>query len=291
MKVARQSPCKINLQLNVIRKREDGFHELETLMHPVALCDILEFSEIPDGILINCDHPALKPDESNLIHRAARAFLDRAGINSGVFVRHEKRIPMAGGLAGGSSNAAHTLLGLNELFGRPLALEQLHEIAAGLGSDVNFFLQDGPALCTGRGEKIAPTGPLPALAGRGLVLINPGFGIPTPWTFQALARYPEAISGDPGRGQALIRHLQQPEFKPDPTLLFNALEAPVLPKYPLLALYQEFLRSSGALLAMMSGSGSSTFAITESKDSADELLNRFRLRFGEQPWSRALPLA
>ena len=291
MKVVRQSPCKINLLLNVIRKREDGFHELETVMHPVALYDDLEFTETPGGILINCDHPELKPDESNLIYRAAKSFIEEAKVATGVFIRHEKRIPMGGGLAGGSSNAAHTLLGLNELFGNPLTHEQLHTIAASHGSDINFFLQDEPALCTGRGENISPTGPLPALAGRGLIIINPGFGISTPWTFKALAGFPDAITGDTDRGHALIEHLQKPALAPDPRLLFNALEAPVMPKYPLLKLYQDFLRANGAILAMMSGSGSTTYAITESKAAADEILNRFRLRFGTHVWSHTLPLA
>ena len=181
MKVARQSPCKINLLLNILSKREDGFHELETVMHPVALFDELEFSETAAGIVIDCNHPGLKSDASNLIYRAAESFLQTAEIESGVHIRHEKRLPIAAGLAGGSANAATTLRGLNELFGRPLTAGQLDAIAASHGSDINFFLQDGPALATGRGERIEPLAAFPALAGRGLFLMNPGFGIPTPW--------------------------------------------------------------------------------------------------------------
>lgn len=291
MKVSRQSPCKINLQLNVLRKREDGFHELATLMHPIALCDDLEFTECSDGIQIHCNHPELNSDETNLIHRAAKSFLETARITAGVLIRHEKRVPLGGGLGGGSANAAHTLLGLNELFGDPLSLAQLHEIAACHGSDINFFLQDGPALATGRGENIAPCGPLPALAGKGLLLINPGFGIPTPWTFSRLANYPAAITGDATRGPALVEHLQQADLQPAPRLLFNSLEGPVLPKYPILAAYQDFLQANGALLVMMSGSGSSTYAITESPAAADDLRERFILHFGTDCWVRSLPLS
>jgi 4-diphosphocytidyl-2-C-methyl-D-erythritol kinase len=291
MKVERQSPCKINLLLNVVRKREDGFHELETLMHPVALFDDLEFMATAAGIQIDCNHPDLHSDESNLIFRAARSFLELAEIDSGVYIRHEKRIPLAGGLAGGSANAAHTLRGLNELFDHPLADGQLHEIAASHGSDINFFLQDSPALATGRGEAIESCAPLPALAGKGLLLINPGFGIPTPWTFRRLAGHPDAITGDADRGQGLIRHLRQPDLRSAPNLLFNSLEAPVFPKYPLLRLYRDFLTDKGAIVAMMSGSGSTTYAITDSPVSATELSERFVAHFGPGCWIHALPLA
>lgn len=291
MKVVRQSPCKINLLLNILRKREDGFHELETVMHPVAVHDELEFSETAGGILIEGNHPELKSDPSNLIYRAAESFLAAAKIRSGVYIRHEKRLPIAAGLGGGSANAATTLRGLNELFGLPLSAEQLHEIAARHGSDINFFLQDGPALATGRGECIEPLPPFPALAGRGLVLLNPGFGIPTPWAFRKLADHPGAITGDATRGRALIAALQDPDPAAAIPRFFNSLEAPVLEKYPLLAVFQDFCRANGALVSMMSGSGATTFAITESPASATELGARFRARFGDSAWCRDLPMA
>lgn len=291
MKVVRQSPCKINLLLNILRKREDSFHELETLMHPVALFDELEFAETAGGIVIEGNHPELKSDPSNLIYRAAESFLQMAKIESGVYIQHEKRLPLAAGLAGGSANAATTLLGLNELFDHPLADEQLHTIAASHGSDINFFLQPGPALATGRGEQIEPQDAFPALAGKGLFLMNPGFGIPTPWAFKKLAEYPEAITGDATKGHALIAALQQPDLTAAAPLFFNSLEAPVLPKYPLLDLYQDFCRANGAIVSMMSGSGPTTFAITESPAAAAQLEAKFRAKFGESPWCRALPLS
>ncbi|MBL6763594.1 MAG: 4-(cytidine 5'-diphospho)-2-C-methyl-D-erythritol kinase [Verrucomicrobiae bacterium] len=291
MKVALQSPCKINLLLNILRKREDGFHEMETVMQPVALFDELEFSETAAGIVIDGSHPELKSDAGNLIYRAAESFLDAAKIESGVHIRHEKRLPIAAGLAGGSANAATTLRGLNELFGRPLTHDQLHEIAARHGSDINFFLQDGPALATGRGEKIEPLKPFPALSGKGLLLMKPGFGVPTPWAFRKLAEFPEAITDDPTKGRALIAALNGPDLAAAAPHFFNSLEAPVLPKYPILRLYLEFCRTQGAVVAMMSGSGSTTFAIAESPDAAADLEARFRSKFGESPWCRSLPLS
>jgi len=291
MKVFRQSPCKINLLLNILRKRDDGFHELETVMHPVALHDELEFEETAGGIVIEGNHPELRSDSSNLIYRAAESFLEAAQIRSGVFIRHEKRLPIAAGLGGGSANAAITLRGLNELFGQPLTADQLHEIAARHGSDINFFLQDGPALATGRGECIEPLAPFPALKGAGLVLVNPGFGIPTPWAFRRLAEYPQAITSDPTRGRALVAALQSPDLSAAVPAFFNSLEAPVLPKYPLLAVFQDFCRENGAVVSLMSGSGATTFALTGSPAAATELEARIRARFGEALWCRSLPLS
>ena len=150
----KESPCKVNLLLNILGKRPDGFHELETVFHPVRLCDQLAFTRGGAGIQLACSGPALPVDSSNLVHRAATAFLSAAKITDGVRIHLTKRIPMAAGLGGGSGNAATTLLGLNELFGSPLSLEQLHPIAATLGSDVNFFLQSKPPLATGRVQNL-----------------------------------------------------------------------------------------------------------------------------------------
>src|SRR5436190_5289571 len=154
MHLEKQSPCKVNLLLNILGKRADGFHELETVMHPVPVCDTLSFARDGNGIELACSDPALPTNSSNLVWRAARAFLENAGIVSGVRIHLEKRIPMEAGLGGGSGNAATTLLGLNELFGSPLTPHSLQELAAALGSDVPFFLQGKPALGTGRGERI-----------------------------------------------------------------------------------------------------------------------------------------
>src|SRR2546423_1828880 len=156
MALEKQSFCKVNLLLNILGRRPDGFHELETVMHPVNLFDTLTFSRKPRGIELTCSDPALPADSTNLVHRAASAFFEKARISEGVAIRLEKKIPMAAGLGGGSSNAATTLLALNELFEHPLKPGELHDIAAALGSDIPFFLQSKPALASGRGEKIQP---------------------------------------------------------------------------------------------------------------------------------------
>ncbi len=286
----RDSPCKVNLLLNILGKRPDGYHDLETVMHPVNYCDRLAFSRTGSGLQLTCNEPQLPVDSSNLVYRAATSFLQSAKISEGVRIHLEKRIPLAAGLGGGSGNAATTLLGLNELFGRPLAETQLHDIAATLGSDINFFLQTKPALATGRGEKITPLDAFPALRGAVFFLIHPGFGISTGWAYQNLARFPEALNGRPGRAQELVARLQTSGLAVAGAKFYNSLEAPALEKYPLLFLFQEFLRANGAAAVLMSGSGSTTFALAESQPDAESLREKFRAKFGANCWTAIVPV-
>ena len=172
--------CKVNLLLNILGRRCDGYHELETVMHPIRLCDRLSFARARHGIELKCSDPNLPTDAGNLVHRAATAFLQAArATKDGVRIHLDKRVPLAAGLGGGSGNAAITLRGLNELFNQPLRPDQLHELAASLGSDVPFFLQARPAVATSRGENIQPLDFFPALRGTEFLLIHPGFGIST----------------------------------------------------------------------------------------------------------------
>lgn len=285
-----RSPCKINLLLNILGRRTDGFHDLETVLLPVPLHDRLTFTPAPAGVTLTCSEPALPVDSGNLVHRAATAFLGESGVGAGVAIHLVKQLPLAAGLGGGSANAAATLRGLNELFGRPLRPGQLHALAAALGSDVPFFLQDGPALGTGRGEVIQPLPPFAALRGAHLLLIHPGFGIATAWAYRELARHPEALGGRPGRARELITLLAAGDLAAAGRALFNSLEAPALRKYPVLALYQEFLRSCGAAATLMSGSGSTTFALFAEAPAASAAEEGFRRTFGATAWLRRVAL-
>jgi 4-diphosphocytidyl-2-C-methyl-D-erythritol kinase len=284
MPLEKKSFCKVNLLLNILGRRADGFHELETVMQPVNFCDELVFERGGNEIRLSCSEKSLPTDSKNLVFRAAQQFLAAAKISDGVRIHLEKKIPLAAGLGGGSGNAATALLALNELFGRPLAAEQLFEIAAKLGSDIPFFLQDKPALATGRGEKIQPLGSFPALRGKAFLLIHPGFGISTPWAYQNLARFPVALNGEKGRSEKLISKLQASDWPAVADGFYNSLEAPALEKFPILALFQEFLRANGALAALMSGSGSTTFAICENVSTAGSLTEKFKSQFGENCW-------
>jgi 4-diphosphocytidyl-2-C-methyl-D-erythritol kinase len=289
MTVHRLSPCKVNLLLNVLHKRADGFHELQTVIHPIRVFDELTFTRGGHGLELVCSDPRLPTDSRNLVYRAAALFLETARIDEGVNLRLEKKIPLAAGLGGGSGNAAMTLLGLNELFGGPLAPEQLSALAAALGSDIPFFLQDKPALATGRGERIQPLDFFPSLRGTAFVLIHPGFGIATAWAYQQLARFPDALNGRPERAQKLIELLQTAALNVAGAEFYNSLEAPALRKYPLLAMFQEFLRAQGAAATLMSGSGSTTFAIAENLAAAEKLAEKFRAGFGPTNWIAVVP--
>lgn len=291
MSLEKSSPCKVNLLLNILGKRPDGFHELETLMHPVNLCDTLAFGRAAAGVTLTCSDPRLPADASNLVHRAASAFLAEARVLEGVRLHLEKHVPMAAGLGGGSGNAATALLGLNEMFGHPLDAAALHRLAAQLGSDVPFFLQSSPALATGRGENIEPLTVFPALRGTAFLLIHPGFGIATAWAYQQLARFPAALQGRPGRARSLATALQSESAATISSTggFYNSLEAPAFEKYPVLSIYQDFLRSEGALAALMSGSGSTNFAIAPNPEAARGMEERFKVRFGNC-WTAVVPV-
>lgn len=287
--VRRESPCKVNLLLNILGRRVDGFHELETLFHHVPLTDELTFERAESGVSLTCSVPTLPVDASNLVHRAATRFLSEAGLESqGLRIHLEKRLPLAAGLGGGSANAAHTLLGLNELLGYPLQSAQLDRLAAGLGSDVNFFLQDRPALATGRGENVTSLEHFAVLRGVGVLLYHPGFGVATPWAFTELRKHPSALMGRPGRAMELADCLRGGDLFAAGRLLFNSLEAPVLTKYPVLQLYQDFLRQHGAWGALMSGSGSTTFALFPNHLAAKNAVAPFEAEFGQAGWLRTV---
>ncbi len=285
MPLEKNSPCKVNLLLNILGRRADGFHELETVLQPIALCDRLTVERCGGAVELSCSDATLPVDSRNLVHRAATGFLQAAKVRGGVRIHLEKKIPLAAGLGGGSGNAATTLLALNELFGQPLPAAKLNELAAALGSDVPFFLQAKPALATGRGETIQPLDFFPALCGRAFLLIHPGFGIATAWAYENLARFPAALKGKKGRAQKLISLLQTSDLKMAEEEFYNSLEAPALDKFPVLALYQKFLRENGALAALMSGSGSTTFAIAENKAAAESLVEKFKSKFGQNCWT------
>lgn len=284
-RLEKKSPCKVNLTLNILGKRPDGFHELETVMHPVNVCDEMTFERGGSGLQLSCNHLELPVDSKNLVHRAASSFLAAANVPDGVRIHLQKNLPLAGGIGGGSANAAVTFSALNELFGSPLSLGKLHELAAALGSDVPFFLYEKPALATGRGERVQTLDEFAVLKGKAFFLVHPGFGISTPWSYQNLAGFPEALNGRAGRAQKLISHLQAADLKEAAKEVYNSLEAPAFDKFPVLALYKEFLRENGAVVSLMSGSGSTTFAIAENLPAADALAEKFKSQFGSNGWT------
>ena len=284
MSLVLQSHCKVNLLLNILGKREDGFHELETIIQPVSLHDELRIERADEGIELTCSDARLSVGEDNLVHRAASLFLKKIE-DDGVRIHLQKNLPLAAGIGAGSSNAAFTLRGLNELFDKPLNANQLHDLAACLGSDAPVFLQDNPALATGRGEIVKPLEPIAALQGRGLLLIHPGFGVSTPWAYQSLATMLDAY-GREGQVATMLQSLETGEL----TGFENSLETPVFHKHPMLPILKNFLTENGSLVALMSGSGSTMFGITENRPTAEALRAKYHEHFGQAGWSATVAL-
>jgi 4-diphosphocytidyl-2-C-methyl-D-erythritol kinase len=258
------APAKINLYLHILGRRADGFHELETLMAPISLGDTLDIELIPDDIEFTCSDPGLSDAKDNLATKAARLFLDEFKLATGVRIHLEKTVPVGAGLGGGSSDAAAVLLALRTLTSISCPDSRLAELAARLGSDVPFFIYRQPAICRGRGEIIEPVKLNEAFQG---LLVHPGFGVSTPWAYKTYAQ-------NPGRG-ALGRSFE--DFS-----LRNDLELPAFGKYPWLpAVKSWFQEQPEALDALMSGSGSSIFALTRSSENSWYLEQRFLPQFGQ----------
>ena len=241
------APAKLNLSLRVVRRRDDGFHEIDSVMVKLpGLADRISFSE-GSGFSFTCDDPDLPGDESNLVVKAVRAYEQAAGVSCRHAIHLHKVIPHGAGLGGGSSDAATTLLGLDELHGKPLGPARLAEIAASLGSDIPFFITPGAARCTGRGEIVEAVKSPPPLR---VLLLKPWFAVPTP---DAYGRWAESVEL-PG-----IRYSPQDL---DGTILVNDLERPVFAKHRFLAELKTWLLARDEVAgALLCGSGSTTFAV------------------------------
>lgn len=252
------SPAKVNLILKVLRRREDGYHDIASLMQKVSLADEMEFSLRREGIALACPGSHLPTGEGNLVVRAARALFAEAGFAGGVEITLRKRIPTAAGLGGGSSNAATTLTVLNDLFQFGFDRERLIRIGARLGADVPFFLYGSTAWASGIGEILEPAEPPP---GTWLVLVNPGFEVPTKWVYQSLnlplTKTPLKYSIPSFSG---IRELA--------AALSNDLEKVTVARYPVLEELKGFLLRQGALGSLMSGSGPTVFGLFENEPDA-----------------------
>lgn len=266
------APAKINLRFQILRRRDDGFHEIETLMAPISLGDELTI-EADSRLTFSCDDESLPSGDDNLVLRAARSFFAEIKAEPKARIELRKKVPHGAGLGGGSSDAASTLLGLNELHGKPLTLARLTSLAAALGSDVPFFLYESAALCRGRGELVEPVAALPKLP---LLLLKPEFGVPTPWAYRQW------------RGS---RELEGIDYAPQSLgeLVFaNDLERPVFEKYLFLARMKEWLRAQPEVaVALLSGSGSTMLAVLRDADVADALAQRAKAELDPVLWTCA----
>lgn len=263
------APAKINLSFKILRRRDDGFHEIETLMTPITLCDEL-LIEPADRLLFSCDDATLPSGDDNLVLRAARSFFAEIKAEPRVRIELRKKIPHGAGLGGGSSDAASTFLGLNEMHRNPIPVSRLTSLAAEIGSDVPFFLAQSASFCRGRGEIVEPVAALP---GRPLLLLKPDFGVPTPWAY---SRWREA------------RELPGISYAPQSLgelTIENDLERPVFEKYVSLARMKQWLRAQPEVAAaLLSGSGATVFAVLHSAGNADALAQRARAQLDPLLW-------
>lgn len=266
--------AKVNLVLEVLGKRHDGYHEIVTLLQAVELSDRLVLEEA-DTLALETDDPGLPTGEGNLAVRAARLLQEAAGTSRGTRITLHKRIPVAAGLGGGSSDAAATLWGLNQLWGLRWPTKRLAELGAQLGADVPFFLLGGRALATGRGDILKPLPPALALA---LVLVNPNFALSTREVYN---RVPPNLVGDDSRSGAMVSALAARSVSRVAANLYNSLERIVEPTYPAIARIKSALLGAGALGAVMSGSGPTVVGVARSLDHAKQI--RARLTTGA--WS------
>lgn len=266
-----RAPAKINLTLGVKGRREDGFHEIESLVCPISLFDTLEIETTEAGGLeFICDDLTLPTGDTNLVVRAARLFCATCSLEPHLRIALTKRIPHGAGLGGGSSDAAATLLGLDQIFETRLGPAALTTMAAELGSDVPLFLHRSAARVTGRGEVVEPVAFPHALP---LLLIKPPFGVPTPWAYRQWKDSRE-IPGIPYAAQ---------EFSWG--TLHNDLERPVFEKYLLLAALKSWLLAQPEVAgALMSGSGATVFALLRDKTLAPVLTDRLTQDFGADLW-------
>ncbi len=262
-----QTSAKVNLVLEILGKRADGYHELSTVLQAVDLFDRLVLEE-DDSLALRTSDPALPTDEANLVIKAAQRLMKAAGVSRGARITLEKRIPVAAGLGGGSSDAAATLWGLNRLWGLRWSGGRLAELAAEVGMDVPFFLVGGRALATGRGEKLEPLHASPALS---LVLVKPGLALSTG---EVYGRVPPGMRDDGRRTQRLLRALASRDSSPVASSLYNALEAVVEPAYSEIGRIKGALMSAGALGTVMSGSGPTVIGLARSAEHARQLRDR-----------------
>ncbi len=267
MEVIYKAYAKINLTLKVLRKRLDGYHEIETIMQTLALHDELIFENSNNGVSLSVEGNA-PAGRDNLIYKAAELLRGYSGCNQGAKITLIKRIPMAAGLAGGSGDAAAALLGLNKLWGLNLQLPELMHLGEKIGSDVPFCLLGGTVLAKGRGEKLTPLPETPEL---GIVLIKPFFGVSTAEVYR---RFAQASLKKRPNTEAMIAAIKQKNIQKIAENLANDLEYVTLEMHPELKQIKEAACRAGARGVLMSGSGPTIFALADSRLEADKLADR-----------------
>lgn len=261
--------AKINLALDVLGKRQDGYHEVKMVMQSVALADRVTLTEAA-GISVTASTPGLDCGPANLAYQAADLLRNRCGVDRGVHITLEKNIPLAAGLAGGSADAAAVLRGLNVLWNLGLASSSLEKMGATLGSDVPFCLNGGTVLATGRGELLAP---LPAIPHAWVVLAKPPVNVSTAWVYGHYSGGRLDVRPDVA---GMTACLTAGELSGVAARLVNVLETVTVSAHPEIAALKAAMMNHGAMASLMSGSGPTVFGLVEDRRRAEEIAAQLR---------------
>ena len=255
--------AKINLGLDVVRRRHDGYHEVRMIMQTINLFDRLEIKKIKEpAIKIHTNLFFLPVNENNLVYKAAKLLIDEFGIQEGVSVGLTKKIPVAAGMAGGSTDAAAMLFGMNRLFGLGLSKKQLMERGVKIGADVPYCIMRGTALAEGIGDKLSP---LPAMVKCPVLIAKPQISVSTKFVYQNLKLDDKTVHPDIDR---LIEDIRNKDLKAVSDHMGNVLESVTIPNYPVISQIKEQMMDSGAVGSMMSGSGPTVFGLFDDSRTA-----------------------
>jgi len=265
-----EANAKINLTLDILGKRPDGFHEVAMVMQTIGLHDTLVMEKTERDIELSINVPWLKADEKNLAWRAAELVRQEYGLKGGVRIDLVKRIPIAAGLAGGSADAAAVLKGMNELYNLQMSEARLCELGARLGSDIPFCLMGGTMLATGRGEVLTRLADMPETW---VVLAKPRISVSTAWAYQ---NYDEQGAEKHPDNEAIKKAIARGNRKAVAGLLCNVLESVTIKKYDVIADYKQMMLDKGAMASMMSGSGPTVFGLARSREQAEAIANVLR---------------
>ena len=253
--------AKINLGLDILRKREDGYHEVRMIMQTIQMYDVLKMKKVKKpGISLSVNYPYIPSDERNLVYKAAKLLMDEFQVKEGVDICLEKFIPVAAGMAGGSSDAAAAMVGINRLFKLGLSERELMDRAVNIGADVPYCIMRGTALAEGIGEKLTRIAQIPDC----FVLIGkPGISVSTKMAYESLQL--DKISSHPDI-DGMIRDIENGDLLTMTEKMGNVFEPGLIEKYPVIGEIKDLMEDNGALKAMMSGSGPTVFGIFDDRE-------------------------
>lgn len=269
-RITRKAYGKINLALDITGKREDGYHLVKMILQTVDLYDQITVERLEEGIVLTCDDPRVPTGEKNLAYKAARLMIQTFGLTEGVKIHIEKKIPMQGGMGGGSTDAAAVILAVNELFDLHADTDLLDKLAVTLGADVPFCLREGTYLAEGIGEKLTA---LPDAPHGYLVLIVPSFGISTAWAYARADEMEDLVHPDIA---GMVKAIEKQDLVKMASGMGNILEQVAIAKHPEIQAVKDQLLQHGALGAMMTGSGSVIFGIFDDQKKADLCFETFK---------------